>query len=89
MFETGNLITTNGMNGLRIIDSNESDIVVKCLLTDDFSILSKTEHKYELFDPRTILRNELKAILKDMNIAESEKSHLLHEMHLRIDKFIL
>lgn len=89
MFKTGNLITTNGMNGLRVIDSNDSDIVVKDLLTDDFSVLSKTEHTYELFDPRAVLRNELKAILNDAEIKENDKAFILHQMCLRIDKFIL
>lgn len=91
MFKTGNLITTNRMNGLEVIASNEHDIVVRDLLNGDFSVLSKTEHDYELFDAKTVLKNELKSILSNTSeeINKKDMDFIIYQMNARIDKFIL
>lgn len=91
MFKTGNLITTNRMNGLEVIASNEHDIVVRDLLNGDFSVLSKTGHDYELFDAKTVLKNELKSILSDTSeeINKKDMDFIIYQMNARIDKFIL
>ena len=55
LFKKGNKITINGRNCFLILDVNESDIACKDLLTDDFDVFSKTEHNFELFDPKKVI----------------------------------
>lgn len=44
ILEKGKKITTNRRNLFEVIDVNEHQVVCEDLLTDDFSVFSKTEH---------------------------------------------
>ena len=50
IFEKGNKITTNRLNCFEVIDVNKHQVVCRDLLTDDFSVFSKTEHNFEKAD---------------------------------------
>jgi hypothetical protein len=89
LFKVGNIITTNEMNGFKILGVNETDICVQNLLTLDFEVFNKTHHRYTLFNPKTVLKNELKSILDDIEISEKDKGFILEQMNCRIDKFII
>jgi len=89
LFKVGNIITTNEMNGLRVLAVNESDICVQDLLNLDFSVLSKTEHDYKLFDVKIVLKNDLKSILDDTDMNQKDTEYVLEQMNCRIDKFII
>lgn len=90
LFNTGNIITTNNQNCLEIIASNTDEIVCRDLLTDDFCILKKTEHKYELADTRIILELSLHEIIHEVKdeISEKAKQHILQQMGCRIAAWI-
>jgi len=88
LFKVGNIITTNESNAFKILGVNESDICVQNLLNLDFEVLNKTHHKYTLFNPKIVLKNELKSILNDTEISKKDKEFILEQMNCRIDKFI-
>jgi hypothetical protein len=80
IFEKGNKITTNNRNCFVILDVNDDSICCKDLLTNDFSIFSKTEHKFELFDSKKVLKNCLKEVVEETKIDNVDKHHILSIM---------
>ena len=69
IFTKGNKITTNRVNVFEVIDSNNYQVVLKDLLTDDFCVLDKAEHQYEQADLKLILLCALKEILEENDIS--------------------
>lgn len=88
MFEVGKIITTNGMNALLILGVNESDICVQDLLSRDFSIMGKTHHNYEEFDPKIVLVKCLDEVLSETDTTDKDKKHIMSQMYIRIQNFI-
>jgi hypothetical protein len=88
IFKKGNRITTNGISCFEVIDSNENSIVCKDLYTDDFMVFSKTEHKFEIADYKSILINSLKEILYETQIKQDDKNHIHSNMYHRINKLL-
>lgn len=84
IFEKGNKITTNRLNCLEVIDTNDSQVVCKDLLTDDFFVFSKTEHKFEKADIKLILELSLREILDETEINDKDKQHILLQMGCRL-----
>ena len=72
-----------------ILDINESDISCKDLLTDDFSILTKTEHNYKLFDIKKSLEMALCEIISDTDCLSDDKRFIIAQMKCRIEKWII
>ncbi len=88
MFEIENKITTNGLNYFEIIAVNEYQIVVKDLLTGEFNIFSKTQHKFEQANVKIILQNSLTEILNEIEILDKDRKHILEQMSNRIYKWL-
>ena len=88
IFEKGNKITTNRLNCFEVIDANDSQVVCKDLLTDDFSVFSKTEHKFEKADIKQILELSLKEILEETEINDKDKQHILLQMGCRLSNWL-
>lgn len=88
IFETGNIITTNGSNALQVISSNDYQICVRDLLNNDLSVMTKTEHDYEPFNPKQVLKNVLNEIIMDAEIGASKADFIRTQMNARIEKFL-
>lgn len=88
IFETGNIITTNGSNALKIIISNDYQICVRDLLNNDLSVMTKTEHDFEPFNPKQALKKALNEIIMDAKIGASKADFIRREMGARIEKFL-
>ena len=89
IFKIGNIVTTNDTNALLILAVNDYQICVQDLLNEDFSVLTKTEHAYNLFDPKVVLYECLKETVNELDISKQDKEHILNGMYIVIDKFIL
>jgi len=90
LFKVGNIISTNDSNAFEILGENEYSVCVRDLLTQDFSVMDKTEHTYTLFNPKMVLKNVLKEILEDTEaeISKKDKDFIFDAMSVRIDKFL-
>ena len=88
IFEKGNKITTNRLNCFEVIDVNEHQVVCRDLLTDDFSVFSKTEHKFEKANIKLILELSLKEILEETEISGKDKQHILLQMGCRLSNWL-
>ncbi len=88
IFKKGNRITTNRLNCFEVLDVNEYEICCKDLLNGDFSVFSKTEHKFEIFDVKLVLELSLKEILEETEISEKDKQHVLLQVGSRISSWI-
>lgn len=88
IFEKGNRITTNRRNVFEIIDVNESQIVCRDLLNDDFSVFDKTEHDFEIADVKIILELSLKEIVDETEISDKDKKHILFQMGCRFSNWL-
>jgi transposase len=88
IFKKGNKITTNRLNCFEVIDDNDYQVVCRDLLTDDFSVFSKTEHKFEIADIKLILELSLKEIIEETEISEKDKQHILFQMGCRLSRWI-
>jgi hypothetical protein len=88
IFKKGNRITTNGLNCFEILDANDHYISCKDLLTDDFSIFSKTEHKFEIFDAKVVLVNALKEVMDETEASTKDKQDILNYINSCIDKWL-
>ena len=88
IFEKGNKITTNRLNCFEVIDVNEHQVVCRDLLTDDFSVFSKTEHKFEKANVKLILVLSLKEILEETEINDKDKQHVLLQMGCRLSNWL-
>ena len=88
IFKVGNRITTNNLNVFEILGVNESDICVVDLLNGDFSVMSKTEHKYELTNLKVIFNNTLYGVLNDTNISKKDKDFIREQMSYRFNKWL-
>lgn len=84
IFEKGNKITTNRLNCFEVVDINKNQVVCRDLLTDEFFIFSKTEHKFENANIKLILELSLKKILDETEMSDKDKKHVLLEMGNRI-----
>lgn len=88
IFKKGNRITTNKLNCFEILDVNDYQICCKDLLTDDFSVFSKTEHNFEIFDAKLVLVNTLKEVIEETDISDENIQHILTQMNSRINKWL-
>lgn len=88
IFEKGNIITTNRRNCLEVIDYNDYQVVCKDLLTNDFSVFSKTEHNFEKADVKIILELSLKEILDDTEINDKDKEYIINQMGYRLNSWL-
>lgn len=88
IFEKGNRITTNRLNCFEVIDVNDSQVACRDLLTDDFSVFSKTEHEFEKADIKLILELSLKEILEETEINDEDKQHILLQMGCRLSNWL-
>lgn len=88
IFDKGNKITTNGLNCLVVIDTNEYQVVCRDLLNGDFYVFSKTEHKFQRAVIKTILRNSLREIVNETEISKKDMEHIILEMDCRISKWL-
>ena len=88
IFVKGNRITTNRLNCFEVIDVNDSQVVCRDLLTDDFSVFSKTEHKFEKANIKLILELSLKEIIEETEISDKDKQHVLLQMGCRLSNWL-
>lgn len=88
IFVKGNRITTNRLNYFEVIDVNDSQVVCKDLLTDEFSIFDKTEHTFEIVDIKLILELSLKEILGETEINYKDMQHVLVNMGCRLSNWL-
>lgn len=88
IFEKGNKITTNRLNCFEVIDVNDSQVVCRDLLTDDFFVFYKTEHKFEIANIKLILELSLKEILEETEISDKDRQHVLLQMGSRFSNWI-
>jgi len=88
IFKVGNRITTNNLNVFEILGVNESDICVVDLLNGDFSVMSKTEHKYELTNLKVIFNYTLKEVIQETNISKEDKEFVCEQMSYRFNKWL-
>ena len=75
-------------NCFKILETNETEISCVDILTDDFVVFSKTEHKFELFDAKKVLISSLWEALEEINISVSDKIHIQNTMIVRFDKWL-
>lgn len=90
IFEKGNKITTNDRNCLEVIDTNEYQVVCKDLLTDDFMVFSKTEHKFKKAQIGYILELTLSDILteSEINLSKIDFDWVISQMRPRFNKWL-
>ena len=88
IFEKGVKITTNKLNCFEVIDGNSYQVVCKNLLTGDFTVFSKTEHKFEFANVKLILKNSLTEILDETDMSIKAKEHVFLQMNSRISKWL-
>ena len=88
IFEKGSKITTNRLNCFEVIDVNEYQVVCRDLLTGDFSVFSKAEHKFEKANIKLILELSLKEILEETEISDKDKQHILFQMGCRMSNWL-
>ncbi len=89
IFKKGNIITTNERNAFEILGVNESEICVRDLITEDFSVFSKTEHTYSLFNPKIVLKNCIKEVVDDTEISIHDKEFITDNINILLEKFII
>lgn len=88
IFEKGNKITTNGMTYFKVIDSNDYEVVLKDLLTDDFYVFNKTEHTYENVDFKVIFKKILNEILNETTTSEEDAEYIRNNMGIIFNKLL-
>jgi len=88
IFSRGNVITTNGRNCFEVLDANTTEVVCRDMLTDDYAIFSKTEHRFEIADIAKILNVTMNDILDETEMDENDKKHVLAQMGTRINKWL-
>jgi hypothetical protein len=88
MFEKGNKITTNNRNCFEILEVNDDSICCRDLLTNEFLIFSKTEHIFELFDIKKVLKFYLKDVVEETEVTNEDKYHILLLMNNIFDKWL-
>lgn len=88
MFTAGKFITTNKLNCFEIIAVNETSVVCQDVITKDFCIFEKTEHKFEVADVRVLLSHSLLEILSEVDISPKTRNHIFDAMHVRIHAWV-
>lgn len=88
IFKKGNKITSNGITCFEVIDSNDYQVVLKDLLTDDFNVFKKTEHTYENADFKVIFKKTLDEIMNEVPISETDFEYVRHHMGIIFDKLL-
>ena len=59
------------------MEVNDDSICCRNLLTNDFSIFSKTEHAFEIFDIKKVLKICLKDVIEETEVSKEKYKEYL------------